>query len=135
MASIAFWTCCGLLVYVYVLYPLLVGALAKRFGIPVATDEVLRRVTIVVTAYNEANCIRTKLDNLVGLDYPRDLVQILVVSDGSSDATEEIASGYEARPVRVLRIDGRLGKTACQNAAALAADSEILVFTDATTRL
>jgi cellulose synthase/poly-beta-1,6-N-acetylglucosamine synthase-like glycosyltransferase len=92
-------------------------------------------VTIIVTAYNEADCIRAKLDNLAGLEYPRDLVQILVVSDGSSDSTEEIAAGYEVRPVRVLRIGGRQGKTACQNAAALAADGEILVFTDATTRL
>lgn len=135
MALTVFWTCCGLLVYVYALYPLLVGILAKRFGKPVSSDDVLRPVTIIVTAYNEAICIRAKLDNLAGLDYPRDLLQILVVSDGSSDATEQIASTYELRPVRVLRIDGRLGKTACQNAAALAADNEILVFTDATTRL
>jgi cellulose synthase/poly-beta-1,6-N-acetylglucosamine synthase-like glycosyltransferase len=135
MALTVFWICCALLIYSYVLYPLLVGVLAKRIGMPVVGDDVLRRVTIIVTAYNEANCIRAKLDNLVGLEYPRDLVQILVVSDGSSDATEEIAAGYEVRPVRVLRIDGRQGKTACQNAAALAADGEILVFTDATTRL
>jgi cellulose synthase/poly-beta-1,6-N-acetylglucosamine synthase-like glycosyltransferase len=135
MALTVFWICCALLVYTYVLYPLLVGVLAKHFGIPIVGDDVLRRVTIIVTAYNEANCIRAKLDNLVGLEYPPDLIQILVVSDGSSDATEDIAAGYEARPVRVLRVDGRRGKTACQNAAALAADGEILVFTDATTRL
>jgi cellulose synthase/poly-beta-1,6-N-acetylglucosamine synthase-like glycosyltransferase len=135
MALPVFWICCALLIYSYVLYPLLVGVLAKRIGMPVVGDDVLRRVTIIVTAYNEANCIRAKLDNLAGLEYPRDQIQILVVSDGSSDATEEIAAGYEVRPVRVLRVDGRRGKTACQNAAALAADGEILVFTDATTRL
>jgi cellulose synthase/poly-beta-1,6-N-acetylglucosamine synthase-like glycosyltransferase len=135
MALTVFWTCCALLVYAYVLYPLLVGVLAKHFGMPVVADNVLRRVTIIVTAYNEANCIRAKLDNLVGLEYPPDQIQILVVSDGSSDATEDIAASYEVRPVRVLRVDGRRGKTACQNAAALAADGEILVFTDATTRL
>jgi cellulose synthase/poly-beta-1,6-N-acetylglucosamine synthase-like glycosyltransferase len=135
MALTVFWICCGLLAYTYALYPLLVGVLARRFGIPVVRDDVLRRVTIIVSAYNEENCIRAKLDNLAGLEYPRDLIQILVVSDGSSDSTEEIAAGYEVRPVRVLRIDGRRGKTACQNAAALAADGEILVFTDATTRL
>jgi cellulose synthase/poly-beta-1,6-N-acetylglucosamine synthase-like glycosyltransferase len=135
MALTVFWICCALLIYSYVLYPLLVGVLAKRIGMPVAGDDVLRRVTIIVTAYNEANCIRAKLDNLAGLEYPREQIQILVVSDGSSDATEEIAAGYEVRPVRVLRVDGRQGKTACQNAAAVAADGEILVFTDATTRL
>jgi cellulose synthase/poly-beta-1,6-N-acetylglucosamine synthase-like glycosyltransferase len=135
MALPVFWICCALLIYSYALYPLLVGVLAKRIGMPVVSDDVLRRVTVIVTAYNEANCIRTKLDNLAGLDYPREQIQVLVVSDGSSDATEEIAAGYEVRPVRVLRVDGRQGKTACQNAAALAADGEILVFTDATTRL
>jgi cellulose synthase/poly-beta-1,6-N-acetylglucosamine synthase-like glycosyltransferase len=135
MALTVFSTCCALLVYCYVVYPLLVGILAKHIGLPVAGDDVLRRVTIIVTAYNEADCIRAKLDNLSGLQYPRDLIEILVVSDGSSDSTEEIAAGYEERPVRVMRIDGRQGKTACQNAAALAAVGEILVFTDATTRL
>jgi cellulose synthase/poly-beta-1,6-N-acetylglucosamine synthase-like glycosyltransferase len=135
MALTVFWICCALLVYSYFLYPVLVGILAKRFGVPVTGDNVLRRVTVIVTAYNEANCIRAKLDNLAGLEYPSDLIQILVVSDGSTDSTEEIAASYEVRPVRVLRIDGRQGKTACQNAAALAADGEILVFTDATTQL
>jgi cellulose synthase/poly-beta-1,6-N-acetylglucosamine synthase-like glycosyltransferase len=135
MALTVFSTCCALLVYCYVVYPLLVGILAKHIGLPVAGDDVLRRVTIIVTAYNEADCIRAKLDNLSGLEYPRDLIEILVVSDGSSDSTEEVAAAYEERSVRVLRIDGRQGKTACQNAAAFAAVGEILVFTDATTRL
>jgi cellulose synthase/poly-beta-1,6-N-acetylglucosamine synthase-like glycosyltransferase len=135
MALTVFWICCALLVYSYFLYPVLVGILANRFGMPVAGDNVMRRVTVIVTAYNEANCIRAKLDNLAGLEYPPDQIQILVVSDGSTDSTEEIAASYEVRPVRVLRIDGRQGKTACQNAAALAADGEILVFTDATTQL
>src|SRR5882762_1737777 len=78
--------------------------------------------------------MRLKLDNLAALNYPPDLVNVLVVSDGSSDSTEEIASTYEPRRVRVPHIAGRRGKTACQNAAALVATGEILVFTDATTR-
>lgn len=135
MALTVFWICCALLVYTYFVYPRLVSILARRFGMPVVVDSVLRRVTVIVTAYNEENCILAKLDNLAALDYPTDSTEILVVSDGSTDSTEEIAAGYETRPVRVLRVDGRQGKTACQNAAALAADGEILVFTDATTRL
>jgi cellulose synthase/poly-beta-1,6-N-acetylglucosamine synthase-like glycosyltransferase len=59
----------------------------------------------------------------------------LVVSDGSSDATEAIAARFAPKKVTVLRVEGRRGKTACQNAAATAATGEILVFTDATTRL
>lgn len=132
---LVFWICGGLLVYVYILYPLLVGLLAARFGARVQNRPITLRVTVIVTAYNEENCIRAKLDNLTRLNYPPELVDILVVSDGSSDATEEITANYDARRIRVLRIEGRRGKTACQNAAAAAASGEILVFTDATTRL
>jgi cellulose synthase/poly-beta-1,6-N-acetylglucosamine synthase-like glycosyltransferase len=135
MAITVLGICCGLLAYVYVLYPLLVQILAARFGKEVARGRVLRRVTIIVTAYNEEQCIQAKLDNLAELKYPSELVEILVVSDGSSDRTEQIAAGYKTRPVRVLRVEGRRGKTACQNAAAAAATGEILVFTDATTRV
>src|SRR6202050_1176701 len=127
--------CCGLLTYVYILYPLLVRTLATRFGVRVERRPEWRRVTVIVTAYNEQNCIRAKLDNLAALNYPPDLVDILVASDGSSDSTEEIAANYDARRIRVLRVEGRRGKTACANAAAVAASGEILVFTDATTRL
>jgi len=83
MATTLLWICCGLLVYVYVLYPLVLAALAKRFGVPVVRGASLPKVTIVVTAYNEQECIRAKLDNLTSLDYPRELVNILVASDGS----------------------------------------------------
>jgi cellulose synthase/poly-beta-1,6-N-acetylglucosamine synthase-like glycosyltransferase len=62
-------------------------------------------------------------------------VDIIVASDASSDATDELVRSFNAPNVRLLRIEGRLGKTACQNAAAAAASGELLVFTDATTRI
>ena len=135
MGTIVLWICCGLLAYVYVLYPMVLKALARRYGVPVKRGAALPRVTLIVTAYNEQKCIRAKLDNLTSLDYPREFANILVVSDGSTDATEKIAATYDPRRVAVLRIEGRRGKTACQNAAAAAAAGDILVFTDATTRL
>jgi cellulose synthase/poly-beta-1,6-N-acetylglucosamine synthase-like glycosyltransferase len=130
-----FWVCCGLLGYVYLLYPALVALLAPYFGRPVRRGNFLPKVTIIVTAYNEQKRIRAKLDNLTGLAYPAHLMDIVVASDGSSDATEEISASYDPPRVRALHIPGRRGKTACQNAAALVATGEILVFTDATTRL
>jgi cellulose synthase/poly-beta-1,6-N-acetylglucosamine synthase-like glycosyltransferase len=96
---------------------------------------VLPKITVIITSYNEEKCIRAKLDNLAGLDYPADLLNVVVASDGSTDSTEEIAATYDPRRVHVLRLEGRRGKTACQNASAAAATGEILVFTDATTRL
>ena len=135
MAILVFWGCCSLLLYVYVLYPLIVRTLAAWLGSEPSYGTTLPTVTIIVTAYNEERSIRSKLDNLTSLSYPRELVDIIVVSDGSSDATEQVAASYDPARVRVLRLENRGGKTACQNAAAAAASGEILVFTDATTRL
>lgn len=135
MATVVFWTCCALLLYVYLLYPMLVRALAARFGRPVRRGTDLPSVTIIVTAYNEEKCLRGKLDNISRLDYPPELLNTLVVSDASSDATEEIARQFDPARVSVLRVEGRQGKTACQNAGAAAARSDILVFTDATTHI
>ena len=132
---ILFWSCCLLLTYVYVLYPVLVAALAARYGRPVHRGDALPSVTIIVTVYNEEKCIRAKLDNLAGLNYPPELVDVIVASDASSDSTEAIVSSYDRSRVRVLRVEGRQGKTACQNAAAASAKGEVLIFTDATTRL
>jgi cellulose synthase/poly-beta-1,6-N-acetylglucosamine synthase-like glycosyltransferase len=132
---LVFWMCCSILLYVYVVYPVLIRVLAACFGRAVVSDDRQPTVTIIVTAYNEEISIRTKLDNLSELNYPPARVDVLVVSDASSDATEQIAATYDPSRVRVLRVEGRLGKTACQNAAAAAAFSEILVFTDATTRV
>jgi cellulose synthase/poly-beta-1,6-N-acetylglucosamine synthase-like glycosyltransferase len=135
MTTIVFWACCSLLGYVYVVYPALVQFLATRFGRPVGVGDVYPRVTVILTAYNEESCIKAKLDKLSSLNYPRDLIDILVASDGSSDGTERIAAAYDPQGVRVLRVEGRRGKTACQNAAASAARGDVLVFTDATTYL
>jgi cellulose synthase/poly-beta-1,6-N-acetylglucosamine synthase-like glycosyltransferase len=135
MAALVFWTCSVLLAYVYVLYPILAEVLAAKFGVPAKCGSALPSVTIIVTAYNEERCIRGKLDNLASLDYPPELVDVIVASDGSSDETEKIAASYQPGRVRVLRLEGRRGKTACQNAAAAAATGDILAFTDATTHL
>jgi cellulose synthase/poly-beta-1,6-N-acetylglucosamine synthase-like glycosyltransferase len=135
MIEILFWTACITLVYVYVLYPVGVRLLAAQFGV-VATDaDLALGVSIIVTAYNEEKGILAKLDNLLALDYPKELMDIIVASDASSDATDRLVRDCGSQRVQLLRVDGRKGKTACQNAAAAIARGEILIFTDATTRL
>jgi cellulose synthase/poly-beta-1,6-N-acetylglucosamine synthase-like glycosyltransferase len=135
MTEVLFWTASAMLVYVYLFFPATVRWLAHRFGATVHDADFLLSVTIVVTAYNEEKGIRAKLENLLTLDYPSDLVDIIVASDASSDATDQLVIGYGSKRVRLLRVEGRQGKTACQNAAAASAGGEIIVFTDATTRL
>jgi cellulose synthase/poly-beta-1,6-N-acetylglucosamine synthase-like glycosyltransferase len=130
-----FWGASVVLAYVYAGYPLLVRLLARLVGRPVRTADHYPPVTIIVTAYNEALGLGAKLDNLAGLDYPGPAPEVIVASDASADATDEIARGYPRLPVRLLRVEGRQGKTACQNAAIGLASGELVVFTDATTRL
>jgi cellulose synthase/poly-beta-1,6-N-acetylglucosamine synthase-like glycosyltransferase len=135
MIEFLFWAACITLVYVYVLFPVLVRLLASRFGTSVSEADLPLRVSIIVTAYNEEKGILAKLENLLGLDYPKDLVDIIVASDASSDGTDQLVQNCGSDRVQLLRIEGRQGKTSCQNAAAAVAHGQILVFTDATTRL
>jgi len=127
-ATVIFWVCSILLVYLYVLYPPLVRLLAARFGKPVARGTDLPTVTVIVSAYNEEKAILAKLANLASLDYPASLLDVLVVSDASSDNTEALVRGFDRNRVSVLRVEGRQGKTACQNAAASVARGEVLFF-------
>ena len=135
MIEFLFWTACVTLVYVYVLFPVLVRLLASRFGTTISEADLPLSVSIIVTAYNEEKGILAKLENLLALDYPSDLVNIIVASDASSDATDQLVRDCGSDRVQLLRIEGRQGKTSCQNAAAAIAHGEIVVFTDATTRL
>jgi cellulose synthase/poly-beta-1,6-N-acetylglucosamine synthase-like glycosyltransferase len=135
MIEIVFWTASMTLIYVYVLFPVIVQLLAQRFGTAASMSDLTPSVSIIVTAYNEEKGIVAKLENLFALDYPSNLVDIIVASDASSDATDRLVRDYGSLRVQLLRVEGRQGKTACQNAAAAIAHGEILVFTDATTRL
>jgi cellulose synthase/poly-beta-1,6-N-acetylglucosamine synthase-like glycosyltransferase len=135
LATMVFWGCSALLVYLYVLYPPLVRLLAARFGLTVARGPALPTISVIVTAFNEEKNILAKLNNLMQMDYPASQLNVIVASDGSTDKTEELVSTFDPQRVSVLRVEGRRGKTACQNAAAVVATGEILVFSDATTEL
>ena len=130
-----FWTCAFLMVYVYVGYPLLARVLGKLVNRKVARAAIRPTVTVIVTAYNEQKGIRAKLDNLVQLDYPAELLDIIVASDASADDTDALVRSYGDPRVALLRVEGRKGKTACQNEAVRAARGEIVLFTDATTEI
>jgi cellulose synthase/poly-beta-1,6-N-acetylglucosamine synthase-like glycosyltransferase len=93
----------------------------------------LPRVSVVIAAYNEERSIGQKIENTLGLDYPKELMEIIVASDCSSDKTDEIARNYGDRGVKLSRMKERSGKTAAQNEAAKIAGGEILLFSDATT--
>lgn len=130
---LAFWAAAGLVLYTYLGYPLLLWVLTLgRRGQRRSRPPEPPSASLIVTAYNEQAVLREKLDNTFALDYPADRLQVVVVSDGSTDSTDEVARSYEGRPGFVfLRQEPNAGKTAAQNAGVGAATGEVLVFSDA----
>jgi cellulose synthase/poly-beta-1,6-N-acetylglucosamine synthase-like glycosyltransferase len=94
-------------------------------------DGVLPPVTLVVSAYNEERVLRRKLENTLAIDYPRDRLTVLVVSDGSTDGTEAIAREFAGRGVRLAALPGRRGKVAALNEVLPGIATGIVVLSDA----
>ncbi len=128
---LVFWISVFFIAYPYAGYPLLVTLLRPLIGRPVAKGSFERAVSFVISAYNEAVNLERKLENTLALDYPPDKLEVLVVSDASTDSTDAIAARYADRGVGLIRLPERSGKAACQNAAVTQAGGDILIFSDA----
>jgi cellulose synthase/poly-beta-1,6-N-acetylglucosamine synthase-like glycosyltransferase len=129
--AVLFWLSSGLIAYTHLGYPLvlrLLIALRRRPTLEPGVWEELPRVSLIVAAYDEDEVIEAKMANALALDYPRERLELIVASDGSSDATVERARAAGADLVLDLP---RGGKVAAQNAAAERASGEILAFSDA----
>jgi cellulose synthase/poly-beta-1,6-N-acetylglucosamine synthase-like glycosyltransferase len=133
--QILFWFCAGIIVYVYAGYPLaLASGLIARIRKPQARSDLPARlpsISVIVAAHNEESAIEKKIQNVLASNYPRELVEILVGSDGSSDRTEEIVRKYAADGVGLISFPLQQGKSAIQNGLVAMASGELLVFTDA----
>lgn len=122
----------GLLVYVYIGYPILLSMLSVLFPARTIKKHPIRPpVSLLISCYNEENILGEKLENCFALDYPADKLEICVVSDGSTDRTDEIAESYADKGVKLIRVEGRVGKTACLNVAVPQTTGEIIIFSDA----
>lgn len=129
--EIAFWVSVLLVIYPYAVYPLVVLALAWLRPRPVLVRPYAPMVTVLIPAYNEADCIGATVQNKLDQNYPREKLQIIVASDGSSDGTDDIVRQFADRGVQLLRREGREGKAAALNEAVRHAVGEIVVFSDA----
>lgn len=130
--EVIFWLSAAALLYTYAGYSLLLFVVSKLRPRPVRAAEFWPSVSVIITAYNEERDLAVKLENSLALDYPRELLEIIVVSDCSTDATDQIARSFADRGVKLVRQAIRLGKTAAQNAAVEYARGEIILFSDAT---
>lgn len=118
-------------VYVYAGYPVLVVVLGALRRKQVKQTAATPPVTLMIAAYNEEKGIEAKLEQSLRLDYPS--LSIVVVSDGSTDRTDAIVKSYADRGVRLIRVEGRVGKTEARNQALAQIDTELVLFSDATT--
>ena len=127
-----FWINIALISYVYFGYPVLLLLLSKfKRRTPVnPTYDFEPSVTIIIAAHNEEAVIAQKLENSLALDYPRDKLEIVVASNGSTDRTDEIVCRYKARGVVLVSMQ-EAGKTIAQNRTVPKTKGEIIVFTDA----
>jgi cellulose synthase/poly-beta-1,6-N-acetylglucosamine synthase-like glycosyltransferase len=126
-----FWGGLAWLIYIYIGYPMFLALLRRLRPRVVQRGEDLPRVTIVTAAFNEEAHIGQTIANKLALDYPRELLEIIVVSDGSVDRTDEIVSSYSSQGVKLIRQEPRQGKTAGLNKALAVAQGDVVVFSDA----
>ena len=131
-AEMLFWLSAAALGYTYAGYPLLLLIMSQLRPREVRRGDFEPTISLIVTAFNEERDLAAKLENTLMLDYPRELLEIIVASDCSTDRTDEIARTFAERGVRLVRQSHRLGKTAAQNMAVAEARGEIILFSDAT---
>jgi cellulose synthase/poly-beta-1,6-N-acetylglucosamine synthase-like glycosyltransferase len=134
LLAIVFWTSVGLIVYAHVGYPLVLWVLARVRGKGQGArgKGQLPLVSLIIAAYDEEEVIARKVQNALALDYPRDRLELIVCSDGSSDRTVEEARAAGADLVLDLP---RGGKVRTQDAGVERAKGEIVAFTDANSTL
>ena len=133
LLQILFWASLAALVWTHLGYPLAMALWARVHPWPVAAADVLPTVSLIIPAYNEQSVIEAKLDNALQLDYPPELLEIVVTSDASVDATHEIVRRYADRGVRLIVCE-RGGKVAAQDRAVRETTGEVVAFGDANVR-
>jgi len=126
-----FWVSLAVMAYAYGGYPLWLYLRARGRIRPVRPAPIFPLVSVVVAAYNEEQVLPAKLQNLTTLNYPEDRFEVVVVSDGSRDATNRILEAHQQRNVRAILVPEHEGKASALNRGIRAARGEIIVFTDA----
>jgi cellulose synthase/poly-beta-1,6-N-acetylglucosamine synthase-like glycosyltransferase len=127
--EVVLWVSLALVAYVYLGYPLTLWLFRRR---PASAQVLpLPRVTVLIAAHNEARQIGETVRNKLEQDYPPELLDVIVISDGSDDGTDDIVRGLGSQRVTLLRQEPRQGKTIALNAGAASAAREVLIVSDA----
>ncbi len=131
-----FWLSALAIGWAYLGYPLYLALRARlRPAPPVRKASVTPSVSVIIVAHNEESRLARKIRNCLELDYPRDRLEIVVASDGSTDGTARVTEGFAAEGVRLLPLPGPRGKAAALGAAVPEAKGEVLLLCDARQQL
>jgi len=130
-----FWFSSFLVFFTYFGYPLTLVFLAKSNSKNVKKKTISPSLTLIITACNEEKRIREKLENTLLLDYPSNRLQVIVASDGSTDATNDIVNEYAEHGFELLALSERQGKENAQKEAVSHATGDVIVFSDVATRI
>jgi poly-beta-1,6-N-acetyl-D-glucosamine synthase len=126
----AFWGATFLTLYIYAGYPLWIYLRSCLDAQPPRQAPMLPSVSIIVAVHNGAALLPKKVDHLLSLDYPRDRMEIVIVSDGSTDGTDDILKQFPYPPVKAIRCPGHCGKAVALNMGMQSATGEIFLFFD-----
>jgi poly-beta-1,6-N-acetyl-D-glucosamine synthase len=129
--TLLFWISLFLIFFAYAGYPLCLYFRARLWPRPVQRSSICPRITIVLAAHNEEKYLPSKLRNLAELDYPADRLGVVVVSDGSTDETNNILGAWTNPDCKSVILARQQGKAAALNSGVAAAEGEVVVFTDA----
>jgi cellulose synthase/poly-beta-1,6-N-acetylglucosamine synthase-like glycosyltransferase len=126
----AFWAAMVLMLYTYVGYPTWMYFCSRLRPRRWRQATITPRVSVILAVYNGAALLRQRIDQLLSLEYPRDLMEIIVVSDGSTDDTSNILKSFRYPIVKSILFSERRGKAAAVNCGIEQAKGDILLFVD-----
>ena len=126
-----FFISAGFIVYTYVVYPLVIYVCGTLFPRAVEKRYQALPLSVVLAVKNEEINIKTRIENLLAQEYQEDLIEIIVVSDGSTDRTVELARAFEDERVKVIESPTPMGKSGALNIGVEHASNDIIVFADA----
>ena len=131
-AKVVFWLAALLLFYVYAGYPLLLAIIGLFVRHRRLEAGYTPRISVLIAAYNEEAAIERKVQQTLALEYPAEKLEVLVLSDCSTDRTDELVRAFPDSRVRLVRMPERRGKTHAQNYGIREASGDVVIFSDAT---
>jgi len=127
-----FWFFIFVLIYIYIGYPCLLFLISRiKKTHPLPRTKIYPKVSLIIAAYNEENVIRKRIENILTLDYPKDNLEVIIASDGSTDKTNDIVLEYKKNGIILNLLPQRKGKMAALNETVKKANGDILIFSDA----